>query len=79
MPTTEPVFAQAIETTLAALVIVAKERRVRIPWERCSPRLARASAQELRHAELSPNGYGIHWPLIDDDLSVDNLLQLENH
>jgi len=24
---------------------------------------------------ISPSGYGIHWPLIDEDLSVDSLLK----
>ena len=26
-------------------------------------------------AELSPSGYGIHWPLIDEDLAVGPLLR----
>jgi hypothetical protein len=26
-------------------------------------------------AELSPGGHGIHWPLIDEDLSVSGLLR----
>ncbi len=25
--------------------------------------------------KISPSGYGIHWPLIDEDLSVDFLLK----
>jgi len=24
--------------------------------------------------EISPSGYGIYWPLIDEDLSIDGLL-----
>jgi len=24
--------------------------------------------------EFSPSGYGIHWPLIDEDISMDGLL-----
>ncbi len=39
-----------------------------------SPRLANASAQERSRCEVSPSGYGIHWPLIDEDLSIDGLL-----
>jgi hypothetical protein len=39
-----------------------------------SPRLLRASAEERRRYEISPGGYGIHWPLIDEDLSIDGLL-----
>ena len=25
---------------------------------------------------ISPSGYGIHWPLIDEDLSIDSLLKI---
>jgi hypothetical protein len=75
MQTTEPITATAIETTPEALVLVLGERRVRLPWEKCSSRLAAATKSERLKAELSPGGYGIHWPLIDEDLSVNGLLQ----
>jgi len=75
MRTTEPLTADAIEATDAALVIVLGERKVRIPWEDCSPRLASASEQQRREAQLSPGGYGIHWPSIDEDLSIGGLLR----
>jgi hypothetical protein len=65
----------AIETTPEALVLILAERRIRIPWERCSKRLAAATAQQRLEAELSPGGYGIHWPLIDEDLSANGLLK----
>ena len=34
------------------------------------------NASELKKTtfELSPSGYGIHWPLLDEDLSIDGLL-----
>jgi hypothetical protein len=60
----------AIETTSEALVIVTETGSVRIPWEKCSARLSRASAVERSRVELSPSGYGIHWPLLDEDLAV---------
>jgi len=40
-----------------------------------SPRLAKASEVERNTFELSPSGYGIHWPLIDEDLSIDAILR----
>ena len=39
-----------------------------------SKRLSKASLQEKQKFEISPSGYGIHWPLIDEDLSIDGLL-----
>jgi len=39
-----------------------------------STALLGASDIERITFEISPSGYGIHWPLIDEDLSVDGLL-----
>lgn len=36
--------------------------------------LARASEEERNTFEISSSGYGIHWPLIDEDISIDGLL-----
>lgn len=38
------------------------------------PRLAHATRQERRSWRLIGGGRGIHWPAIDEDISVDNLL-----
>ncbi len=39
-----------------------------------SPALQKASEPERNIFEISPSGYGIHWPLLDEDLSIDGLL-----
>ncbi len=39
-----------------------------------SSSLHNASEQEKNLFEISPSGYGIHWPLLDEDLSIDGLL-----
>ena len=75
MQAIEPVTATGIETTADALILLIGQRRVRIPWEKCSSRLAEATDRERADAELSPGGYGIHWPLLDEDLSVNGLLK----
>lgn len=72
---TEPVLAKAIETTPDALIVITETGRVSIPWGKCSERLRRATPIERNRAELSPSGYGIHWPLIDEDLAVGPLLR----
>jgi hypothetical protein len=38
------------------------------------PRLAHATADERRHWRLIGQGEGIHWPDLDEDVSVDSLL-----
>lgn len=35
-----------------------------------------ASSQRARF-EISPSGYGIHWPLIEEDISIDGLLAVK--
>jgi len=39
-----------------------------------SPRLLNATENQRLNFVVSPSGYGIHWPLIDEDLSIDALL-----
>ena len=75
MQKTEPVTPTAIAVTRDALIVVLAERQVRIPWERCSKKLASATKLQRSTAELSPGGYGIHWPLLDEDLSISGLLR----
>ncbi len=40
------------------------------------PRLAGATPQERAHWELIGQGVGIHWPDVDEDISVPRLLGL---
>jgi hypothetical protein len=44
-----------------------------------SEKLANASGIEREKCEISSSGYGIHWPLIDEDLSIDGLLGVSHH
>jgi len=46
----------------------------RFPLEKVSKRLLHANPIERQTYEVSPSGYGIHWPLIDEDISIDGLL-----
>ena len=75
MVTTKPVTAEGIELRPEGLTLVLSDRRISIPWEQCSIRLAKATQHERLTAQLSPGGYGIHWPLIDEDLAVHGLVQ----
>lgn len=43
-----------------------------------SPRLLQSSSEQRANYEVSPSGYGIHWPLIDEDLSIDGLLGISH-
>jgi len=49
-----------------------------VDLRKVSKRLLMASKKERENYEISPAGYGIHWPSIDEDLSIDALLAM-NH
>lgn len=68
------ILAKSIHPTREALLVELDGRTAVIPWENCSPRLAAAGEFERTIAELSPSGYGIHWPLLDEDLAVGPLV-----
>ena len=54
------------------LTIDGREKTFRV--SEISPALQNASDEEKNLFEISPSGYGIHWPLLDEDLSIDGLL-----
>lgn len=56
------------------LVLTVDGRVHTVPLAEVSARLAAASPAERERFEVSPSGYGIHWPLLDEDLSIDGLL-----
>src|SRR5487761_2770162 len=39
------------------------------------PRLAHGSVRERRNWEIVGAGFGVHWPELDEDISVENLLR----
>ena len=50
-------------------------RSYRIRWADCSPHLLIASDWQRQRFDVSPSGYGIHWPEIDEDLAIAPLLR----
>lgn len=61
-----------IQGDLLFLTIDGKARRFEL--NEISSVLQHASEKEKNTFEISPSGYGIHWPLLDEDLSIDGLL-----
>ncbi|NLD36230.1 MAG: DUF2442 domain-containing protein [Desulfatiglans sp.] len=49
------------------------------PLSEISSVLKDASDEELNSYVISPSGYGIHWPLLDEDISIDGLLGINHH
>jgi len=44
-------------------------------WRDLSKRLAEAPHVARQSIVISPTGYGLRWPLVDEDLSVDGILR----
>lgn len=44
---------------------------------RHSRRLANATPAQRANLEISPSGYGIHWPDVDEDLSINGMIRDE--
>ena len=65
--------AQSVEFTATELVVTLRDgRRIATPlsWY---PRLASASASQRANFEIMP--MGIHWPDLDEDLSITGMLK----
>ncbi len=43
-----------------------------------SQRLGAATQEQRENLVVSPSGYGIHWPELDEDLSVDGLIEIRH-
>ena len=68
-------LAQDVSVTDSELVVsLIDGRRIAVPlvW---FPRLLHANASQRENWELLGDGDGIHWPDIDEDLSVAGLLR----
>ena len=64
-----PAILSARAETDRIIAVMSDGREVSIPiaW---FPKLMNATDQQRAKMEVSPGGYGIHWPEIDEDISV---------
>ena len=59
-----------------SMILIADNQTIQLKLKDISEKLSKATAQELNDFKISPSGYGIHWRLLDEDLSVNGLLKL---
>lgn len=71
----DPTAVDVRITDSALHIVLADGRELKAPlaW---FPRLLKADAAQLNHWRLIGRGQGIHWPDIDEDISVAGLLRL---
>jgi|GEM_PF-6417647 len=49
-----------------------------IEINRISKRLADSTDAQRQNYVISPSGYGLRWPEIDEDLSIDSIIGIEH-
>ena len=57
------------------LLIRVDGKAYRIDLRRFSRKFASADERTKMNYVLSPSGYGIHWPELDEDLSIDGMIK----
>ncbi len=57
------------------LLLKVDGRDCRIDLRQHSTKLASADERTKMNFEVSPSGYGIHWPELDEDLSIDGMIK----
>ena len=48
---------------------------IRVLLDKISLKLKSANEMQRNFYKISPSGYGIHWPLIDEDLSINAMIK----
>ncbi len=70
----EPFAVDVGFTSDSMRVMLADGREVSVPLE-WFPRLRNATPKQRRNWQLIGKGIGIHWPDVDEDISVETLLR----
>ncbi|HFC54217.1 MAG TPA: DUF2442 domain-containing protein [Gammaproteobacteria bacterium] len=70
---------EGIRIEKGSIHLVVDGKRIEKELKDLSPRLAAASEEGLGKFEVSPSGYGIRWPVLDEDISIDALLGIAHH
>jgi hypothetical protein len=57
------------------MVITINNQTIKLKLTDISEKLSKASEKERNDFKISPSGYGIHWQLLDEDLSINGMLK----
>lgn len=69
----EPKIVRVAVDSAHLIVDLDDGQKISIPFD-WYPRLLHGTETERSHHEIGGGGYGIHWPDLDEDVSVENLL-----
>lgn len=61
-----------------SICLTVDDKFYQIELNEISKKLAQADNMKRMMFVLSPSGYGIHWPLLDEDISIEGLLKMKS-
>lgn len=67
---------RGLDGRILKLVVDGRDYEINLDQE--SNALKNATETQLLDFKISPSGYGIHWPRIDEDLAIDPLIGIEH-
>jgi hypothetical protein len=56
------------------IILMFDNQVIKLKLSDVSQKLAKATQTEREDFKISPSGYGIHWRMLDEDLSINGLL-----
>lgn len=69
---------ESIQFSGTTMVLQVDGSEYKIDVAEYSRRLAGATKEQIENFEISPAGYGIHWPDVDEDLAIDGLIGVKH-
>jgi hypothetical protein len=69
---------QSVSVSHGVLAAFVDGKPLSVDLRALSTALQSASDDDLAIFEVSPSGYGIRWPLVDEDISIDGLLGIHH-
>ncbi|MCK4517616.1 DUF2442 domain-containing protein [Candidatus Babeliales bacterium] len=70
------VKSKGLNGSILELIVDSCTYRINLANE--SEKLAQATPAQLEDFIVSPSGYGIHWPQLDEDLALDPLIGIQH-
>ncbi|MBP5999350.1 MAG: DUF2442 domain-containing protein [Sediminibacterium sp.] len=66
---------QSVSFEQESMIIKINGLEYKFDLNHLSSKLLNATSQQRNEYQISPANYGIHWPLIDEDISVKQLME----
>lgn len=61
------------------MIINIDNQVLKFQLNKVSKKLLDATDLQRQFYRISPSGYGIHWPMIDEDLSIEHLIKMSDN